>query len=458
MFRYWRWLGAVMVLLAGVVLASDFSAFVGADSMMSGPLALLMLLIFFTAYLLVFFEQQTGISKSKPMIFSAGLLWMLAAVIAYQHDVPHAEIRLAVTNNLDEFAELFLFLMVALIYIKQIEGRGLFELLKSGLVSRGYGYKGLFWLTGSIAFFMSALADNLTTALVIGSVVIAVGKDSPKFTSLGCINTVVACNAGGAFSPFGDITTLMVWQAGKIEFVGFLQIFLPSLVSFLLPAVILTLFLPCGAPAISREKVVLKRHGRMYCGLFLVTIVLAVVFEQLLGLPPYLGMMTGLSILMLAIFLRSRRLPLSDPDREHNLFSELPEAEWDTLMFFFGVMYCLGALSFIGYLAWVSDALYLGYGAGTANVVAGLISAVIDNIPVMFAILQMNPEMNDFQWLLITLCAGIGGSVMSIGSAAGVALMGIGKGHYSFLGHLRWSWAILLGYAAAVATHYLVNG
>ncbi|GAA5218081.1 sodium:proton antiporter NhaD [Corallincola platygyrae] len=457
MTRHWYFLVGLFLFIAGVALASDFSGFVGGSAMMGEPLALLMLLIFCIAYLLVFFEEKTGIAKSKPMIFSAGLLWMIASVIAYQHGLEHDAIRQAVTHNLDEFAELFLFLMVALIYIKQIEERQVFELLKSKLISRGYSYQGLFWLTGIIAFFLSAIADNLTTALVIGTVVIAVGQDSPKFVSIGCINTVVACNAGGAFSPFGDITTLMVWQAGKVEFLEFLKIFIPSLISFLVPAAVMAIFLPKGSPETLGVDVNLKPHAKLYCFLFAFTILLAVLSEQILGLPPYLGMMTGLSLLMLGEYLFNRSLPESDPDKQRNLFSGLAEAEWDTLMFFFGVMYCVGALGFIGYLAWLSDLLYTGYGADAANIVAGLISAMVDNIPVMFAILQMDPAMDQFQWLLITLCAGIGGSVMSIGSAAGVALMGIGRGHYTFLSHLRWSGVILLGYGAGIGTHYLVN-
>jgi Na+/H+ antiporter NhaD/arsenite permease-like protein len=134
-------------------------------------------------------------------------------------------------------------------------------------------------------------------------------------------------------------------------------------------------------------------------------------------------------------------------------------AEWDTLLFFFGVMFSVGGLAFIGWLAIASDVMYGTWGATAANTTLGAVSAIIDNIPVMFAILTMGPEMSHFQWLLITLTCGVGGSLLSIGSAAGVALMGVSKGQYTFMGHyLKWTPAIALGYFASIWAHFLVNG
>lgn len=136
----------------------------------------------------------------------------------------------------------------------------------------------------------------------------------------------------------------------------------------------------------------------------------------------------------------------------------LRRAEWDTLLFFYGIILCVGGLATIGYLAQLSELLYTGFGPTTANVVVGLISSVVDNIPVMFAVLNMNPSMDLAQWLLVTLTAGVGGSLLSIGSAAGVALMGQARGIYTFLGHLRWTWPVALGYAASIWLHLLLSG
>ncbi len=216
--------------------------------------------------------------------------------------------------------------------------------------------------------------------------------------------------------------------------------------------------LPDERPARVTEDVRLKRGAFVVCGLFACTIATAVSFEQFLHLPPFLGMMTGMSYLFFYSYYIQRT---SEPDHDDyglfNIFNKVAQAEWDTLFFFFGVIFCVGGLGFIGYLQIMSAYLYTGWGPTEANVVLGLVSAVVDNIPVMFAVLTMNPDMAHYQWLLITLTTGVGGSLLSIGSAAGVALMGQARGIYTFFGHLRWSWAIVLGYAASIYVHYLLN-
>jgi Na+/H+ antiporter NhaD/arsenite permease-like protein len=140
-----------------------------------------------------------------------------------------------------------------------------------------------------------------------------------------------------------------------------------------------------------------------------------------------------------------------------DVFTPVARAEWDTLLFFYGVVLCVGGLGFVGYLSMASELMYSGWGATNANVAVGVLSAIVDNIPVMFAVLTMNPDMSVGQWLLVTLTAGVGGSLLSIGSAAGVALMGQAKGRYTFFSHLRWTPAIALGYIASVFVHMTVN-
>jgi Na+/H+ antiporter NhaD/arsenite permease-like protein len=131
--------------------------------------------------------------------------------------------------------------------------------------------------------------------------------------------------------------------------------------------------------------------------------------------------------------------------------------EWDTLLFFFGIIFAVAGLGVLGYLVFTSQILYFDLGPTTANVAVGILSAVVDNIPLMFAVLTMNPDMSLGQWLLITLTTGVGGSLLSIGSAAGVALMGQARGIYTFISHLRWAWAIALGYAASIVSHLALN-
>ncbi len=138
-------------------------------------------------------------------------------------------------------------------------------------------------------------------------------------------------------------------------------------------------------------------------------------------------------------------------------FRQIGRIEWDTLLFFFGIIFSVSGLALMGYLALVNTFLYSELGATAANVAVGILSAIVDNIPIMFAILTMDPQMSHGQWLLVTLTAGVGGSLLSIGSAAGVALMGQARGHYTFSSHLRWTWAVALGYAASIITHMVLN-
>ncbi|MCB1643935.1 MAG: sodium:proton antiporter NhaD [Pseudomonadales bacterium] len=414
--------------------------------------------IFVVAYGFVMVEEFIHLPKSKPVILAAGLIWILVAYLAGQHAPDSPMLHDVLQHNLIEYASLFLFLLVAMTYINAMTERQVFEALRAWLINKGFSYRKLFWITGTIAFFLSPIADNLTTALLMGAVVLSVGSDSPKFVAVSCINIVVAANAGGAFSPFGDITTLMVWQSGHADFFEFFALFVPSAVNFLVPAAIMSFAVPQAQPNPETDTVTLKRGALVICGLFLCTIATAVSFEQFLHLPPFLGMMFGMSYLFLFAYYIKMSSPEEHEDfSQFNIFNKVAQAEWDTLFFFFGVIFCVGGLGFIGYLEIMSTYFYEGWGATNANIAMGVISAIIDNIPVMFAILTMNPEMPHYQWLLITLTCGVGGSLLSIGSAAGVALMGQARGVYTFFSHLKWSWAVALGYVASIYAHYLLN-
>ena len=432
--------------------------------------------IFFLAYSLVIAEEAVHLRKSKPVIVAAGLIWMIVAFVYAQHGDTHTA-EVAVRHNLLEFTELFLFLLAAMTYINTMEDRGIFDLLRVWLISRRFSFRTIFILTGVISFLLSPIADNLTTALLMSTVAMAVGGTNTRFICIACVNIVVAANAGGAFSPFGDITTLMVWQkGGLVEFTEFFNLVIPSLVNWLIPATIMYFFIENETPEAINEEAHVKEGAWFIVGLFLVTIGLAVSFHSFLHLPPVVGMMTGLGLLKLYAYylqmkhhipvdsgagaLGAESLPDADDDGNpstFNIFKRLARAEWDTLMFFYGIILCVGGLGTLGYLELVSQFMYEDLGVTNANILVGFLSALIDNIPVMFAVLAMLPEMELGQWLLVTLTAGVGGSMLSIGSAAGVAVMGQARGIYTFMGHLKWSWAIALGYCASIWVHFLVN-
>jgi len=429
------------------------------------------IIIFVIAYLLVMAEEFIHLRKSKPVILAAGIIWAIIAAVYASNGLPHMA-EVAVRHNLLEYSELMLFLLVAMTYINAMDERRVFDALRSWLIRKGFSFRQLFWLTGILAFFISPIADNLTTALLMCAVVLAVGGDNTRFVSLACINIVVGANAGGAFSPFGDITTLMVWQKGIVDFWSFFALFIPSAVNFLVPAAIMTFAIPNDKPKSSDEKIEMKRGARRIIALFLLTIITAVSFHNFLHLPPVLGMLTGLAYLQFfGFFLRkTHRSQISvgsyDEGKANQMvgdvvpfdvFNKIARAEWDTLLFFYGVVLCVGGLGFIGYLAMASEIMYIEWGATYANIAVGVISAIVDNIPVMFAVLTMNPDMPVGQWLLVTLTAGVGGSLLSIGSAAGVALMGQARGKYTFFNHLKWTPVIALGYAASILTHMWIN-
>ncbi|MFO1034133.1 MAG: sodium:proton antiporter NhaD [Hyphomicrobiales bacterium] len=347
---------------------------------------------------------------------------------------------------------------MAITYVNTLEERRVFEAMRARLSSRGLSYRSLFWLTGILAFCLSGILDNLTTALVMGSVVLAVGKGAPRFIAVACVSIVVAANAGGAFTPFGDITTLMVWQKGKVTFFEFFDIFLPSLVNWLVPAVLMSLAVPAGTPPRDDRQMRMKPGAAGVIILFALTIATAVSFRNFLNLQPALGMMLGLGYLQLwSYMLEQRGKRAANTDMVLNSFKQIERVEWDTLLFFFGIIFSVGGLGTLGYLTLTNAYLYGHWGPTVANITVGALSAIVDNIPIMYAVLTMNPEMSHGQWLLVTLTTGVGGSLLSIGSAAGVALMGLAHGQYTFASHLKWAWAVALGYAAAIGTHLLVN-
>jgi Na+/H+ antiporter NhaD/arsenite permease-like protein len=421
------------------------------------------LALFAIAYAFVVIEERIHLRKSKPVVLAAGLIWTIIAVRASATaGVDHNLVQDAFGAIFLEFAALFFFLVVAMSFVSAIAERNVFEAMRAELVSRGFSYRQLFWLTGLLGFVLSPVLDNLTTALVMAGVILAVGAGNPRFVSLACINLVVAANAGGAWSAFGDITTLMVWQAGKVEFFAFFAILVPSLVNWGVPAAIMHFAVPKGRPAVGSDDADIKRGGMAICALFAATIAMTVVGKQFLHMPPVFGMMMGLGLLNLLAFWiahreRSDGIDGSDGQPPFSIFRIIANAEWDTLLFFYGVLLSVGGLALLGYLDLASSALYGGLGHTWANVTMGTLSAIVDNIPIMYAVLRMDPAMDHGQWLLVTLTCGVGGSMLSVGSAAGVALMGQSRGNYTFFTHLRWTWAIALGYVLSVLTHLWWN-
>ncbi|PCH63246.1 MAG: sodium:proton antiporter [Gammaproteobacteria bacterium] len=468
---------STLILFAAPAIASIGNGEIALQDFTDSTIGFIAIGIFVLAYILVIGEEFLHLRKSKPVIIAAGIIWILVA-IAYKAAGDTVTPAFQLRHNILEFAELMLFLWAAMTYINTMEERNVFQAIRAWLVSSGFTLRTVFWITGGLAFIISPVADNLTTALVMAAVVMTVGAGNMKFVSIACINIVVAANAGGAFSPFGDITTLMVWQKGIIGFFGFFALLIPSIINWLIPAFIMSFAVSKEKPAPLNEEVNIKHGGLIVVLMFLLTIVLTVSLHNLFHLPPALGMMTGMGALQVfGYYIKMKEKKNTPPmpeispglseeelaryfkpkNRPFDIFISIKRVEWDTLLFFYGVILCVGGLATLGYLSVLSVAMYDGLGPTTTNILVGLLSAIVDNIPVMFAVLTMNPDMSTGQWLLVTLTAGVGGSLLSIGSAAGVALMGQARGVYTFFAHLKWTWAIALGYIASIAAHLFIN-
>ncbi len=410
-------------------------------------------LIFIIAYYFVATEEKYEINKAKPALFAGTFMFMLIGIYFTLNGMDPNPLHEEMSRLILEIAEIFFFLFVAMTFIETLIERRVFDVLKYKLVSKGYSYKKLFWLTGLLAFFISPVADNLTTALILSTVLFTIDKNNKDFLVPGAINIVVAANAGGAWSPFGDITTLMAWTAGKGEFVDFLYLFVPSIASWGLTAWLLSLYVPKGEPHFNvetEEVPTMKDGGKTVIWLGTFTIFIAVLGHQFFHFPAMWGMMFGLSLLKLHSF----KLQRNGKAEGYDVFVNMKKVENDTLLFFFGILSAVGALHFLGYLDYVHS-LYATIGATAANIGVGFISAIIDNVPVMSAILKASPEMGIDQWMLVTLTAGIGGSLISFGSAAGVGVMGRLRGIYTFNTHMRFGWTVLAGYALGMVLWYI---
>jgi len=457
------------------------------------PFAWVVPFVFAVTYIVVVWGEKHKLKKSVPVLIGAGVIWLAVGIIfRIENDPQHIEFMQAGFNDsIVEIGQLTFFLITAMTYVGTMQERNVFQVIRFRFLNAGLSQRQIYWATGAVAFLLSPVLDNLTTSLALVSVVLAVGHATGdrKFVTLSAINLVVASNAGGAYSPFGDITTLMVWQAGKVQFFQFFSIFVPSLVNWLVPAVIMSFAIGTTNVVSYNRPAALKSGAWTVIALFVVTLVLAVSMHLFLDLPPVIGMTMGLGLLLLfgcsvgeceppqivepdlpsgfteemVEYLRKSFTPMQ---RAFNPMQSVRELEWDTLLFFFGILMAVSGVAQMGYLAKLSVLAYETLGATWTNIAIGLISAVIDNIPTVSAVLNMDPDMSVGQWTLVTLTAGVGGSLFSIGSAAGVTLMNEAKMYddngrltqvYTFVSHLRWTWAIALGYAASVWVHTLLH-
>ncbi|MBV5320077.1 MAG: sodium:proton antiporter NhaD [Sulfuricurvum sp.] len=423
-------------------------------NLIASPFGWLLLVIFIIGYYFIAMEEKYHLDKAKPALFMGTLMFVMIGFYYVVNGINLTPFEEAIDHLILEIAEIFFFLFVAMTYIEALSERGVFSALRAKLIAKGYSYRELFWITGTLSFFISPVADNLTTALILSTVLLAIDSKNKAFLVPSAINVVVAANAGGAWSPFGDITTLMVWAAEKGAFSDFLYLFPASFLGWIVTAYLLSRYVPNldpnkeGNPE-EAEKIEILKGGKVIIAFGAFTIAFAVIGKQVIHLPPMWGMLFGLSILQLYMYFLKKKHNI-----EVSIFESMSKIENNTLLFFFGILAAVGALHFVGYLVYAAK-LYEMFDPTMVNIGVGFLSAIVDNVPVMSAVLKANPSIDHAQWMLVTMTAGIGGSLISFGSAAGVGVMGKMHGIYTFSSHMKFGWTVLVGYIVSLIVWYV---
>ena len=426
------------------------------------------------AYAIAMTEDLHQLSKAKPMVLGSALIW-LAIFVYYKVEFGSAKnVAIVFQTNLMSYAELFLFITVSMTFLNAMTERSIFDALRIVLSNRQYSYRKLFWITGILAFVLSTVISSLTVGLLMGYIILVIGKADSKFVGLAGLNAVVAANAGGTMSPLGGISTFFVWQQNMLHFTEFFTLTLPCIVNFLVPAFIMSFSVSKATPAFVKATPVLKRGSKRIIFIFVLTFSMTILSNVFLDTPAIAGMMLGLAILQffayyltksekLGHFLLSETQETIDSQKGFDVFKCIAGVDWDTLLFFYGAMMIVGALNFLGYLDEMAHYLFTQINPTIANILIGLSSSSIDNGTLMFAVLNMHPNLPVEQWLLLTLTLGVGGSLLAIGSAPALHVLGLMKGTmkegegYTFTLHFRWMPAILLGFFASIATLYMIN-
>ena len=429
------------------------------------------LCIFIAGYILIALEGWTKVNKSAVAILMAVLSWTLY----YWESGGSAENVSAFTKGLGETSEILFFLMGAMLIVEVVDTNGGFDWVREKLVSRTKA--GLLWKLTLTTFFLSAVLDNMTTAIIMVMILdklVADRRDKLLYASM----VILAANSGGAFSPIGDVTTIMLWVKGNISTFGVIRsLFLPSLVSVLVPALILTFFLR-GRLEIDREALGRDSNGSVgitpkeRIAVFIIGVgglLFVPVFRFLTGLPPFMGIMLILAILWVATeFIFKQRKYKDIPSGElPDVSALLHKIDLSTILFFLGILTTVSALSETGILK-SAGAFLNRISDGNPYIVTGSIgflSAVVDNVPLVASCMGMydvvasgaGAELYGVDgtfWELLAYCGGIGGSMLIIGSAAGVVVMGLQS--ISFGWYLKhFSWLACLGYLAGILVYWV---
>jgi len=409
------------------------------------------LITFILGYLCIAFEHQLRLNKSSTALITGVICWTLYALGGTAHDVVSEKLF----AHMGEISGILFFLLGAMTIVELIDAHDGFELISSAIKTQNK--QKILWIISIIAFFLSAILDNLTTTIVLISLMTKLIQDKHErfyFASM----IVIAANAGGAWSPIGDVTTTMLWMNGQISAsVIIKEVFLPSVISIIIPLIAISFQLKKNTPITVTETLTKTNHSPSKVILFagIVSLLFVPAFKSLTGLPPFMGMLLSLGIMWLLSEMINHQ---KDTEASDNLSikSALKNIDTPSILFFLGILISVAALQSVGILTELAKSLSNWIGNTKIIVMAlGGLSAVIDNVPLVAATQGMY-SLSEFPmdhpfWIFIAYCTGTGGSMLIIGSAAGVAAMGIAK--IEFFWYVRKiSFWVLLGYLSGALT------
>lgn len=440
-----------------------------------------MLIIFVLGYVCIAMEHKLNISKSATALILCGLLWTLLSVFSttVSPDLTHDRVSTELFSHLASTCEIIIFLIGAMTIVDLIDTHGGFEVITKHIKTRRKVR--LLWIVAVITFFLSAVLDNMTTTIIMVMLMrrmISNYKERWIFASL----IVMAANSGGAWSPIGDVTTIMLWMKGNVTSLNLMgATFLPALVSVILPTLIAARFLKgviaeqsSSETATFRPSYITGRESSTIMFLGTGLLVMVPVFKSIFGLPPYMGVMIGLGIMWLYTDLMYRKKVDVEESVKNKVSKVLKHIDMPTILFFLGILMAVSALQSAGILGTLADGLNEHvHNIYAINTLIGMLSAVIDNVPLVAASMGMYPMpdaaavaasadpaftamfMQDgVFWHLLAYCAGVGGSMLIIGSAAGVVAMGLEK--INFIWYFKnMSLLAAIGYFGGVGTFIL---
>ena len=389
------------------------------------------------AFLAIVLEDVIHLNKAKSTLFLGTLCWILLFTLGPDHQ----GVETAFSENILDIASLWLFLFAAMTFVAYLNQHGMVEALVYRVLPANMPQKALLPFVAVFAFVFSSFCDNITTTLVTVALIQSLRLPARNNIKLAVL-AVFSINSGGAALITGDVTTLMIFTAGKVGIGDLFALIAPGLIACLLLAAML---LPGFEGQLKLERAVTPASNFDICVaiIFIATIVLTLVINLVVRVPPLLVFMFGLSL----VFMLSRFM--SREESEQPIIDYIRKIEFDTLLFFLGILLVVGMLQEIGTLAYITE-LYARFSPPMANFLIGCVSAVIDNVPLTAAVLKSNLTMSLTQWLGFTYSVGVGGSLLAIGSAAGVLMMSKIDG-LGFISYLRYTPHLAVAYAAGYA-------